>query len=317
MGFSDQWDPFYAEYTITAWILIIIAYCCALCLIQHLICLPFFTCCKRENKFDKSICYEGDEFPIPLVSAHRGGGGERAENTLDAFKHAYAQGINFLELDLNITRDEQVVIFHDDELGRVCGPKYEGKTPSDYDYEDLPRLAKKIPTGMGSSDFYRMRDDESGKIPLLEDLFIWAEPLEKLGFSIDVKNGDDTLCTKLSDLVKKYKLESRVVWSSGFNSEKADLIAEKNEDVPTFYSLWSAVCILCCWCCGCVSCWPLSADFYQIPYLSNLMVRGADIGSSCLGPCFLKLGRCLISSLGGLTSHLRARGNMVTIWTLN
>jgi len=45
-----------------------------------------------------------------------------------------------MELDVALTKDEQVVIFHDAEMGRLCGPDYEGKVIADYEYDDLPRL---------------------------------------------------------------------------------------------------------------------------------------------------------------------------------
>jgi len=43
-----------------------------------------------------------------------------------------------------------------------------------------------------------LRPDEAGKIALLEDLFYWGEPYEKLGYSIDIKKGSEELCIKLS-----------------------------------------------------------------------------------------------------------------------
>jgi glycerophosphoryl diester phosphodiesterase len=45
--------------------------------------------------------------------AHRGGAGLRVENTLAAFEHAISLGADGAELDVHLTRDEQVVVHHD------------------------------------------------------------------------------------------------------------------------------------------------------------------------------------------------------------
>jgi len=65
-----------------------------------------------------------------------------------------------MELDLALTKDDVVIVFHDTELGRVCGPDYEGKTPNEFNYADLPKLLRELPDGRG--EFYNLRADESG-----------------------------------------------------------------------------------------------------------------------------------------------------------
>ena len=52
----------------------------------------------------------------PLNIAHRGGAGLRPENTISAFAHALDIGVDGFELDIHITRDGTVVVFHDDAL---------------------------------------------------------------------------------------------------------------------------------------------------------------------------------------------------------
>jgi glycerophosphoryl diester phosphodiesterase len=59
--------------------------------------------------------------PRPRVIAHRGFSGEYPENTISAFRAADKIGAAYLELDVHLTRDGEVVVIHDDDLLRVAG----------------------------------------------------------------------------------------------------------------------------------------------------------------------------------------------------
>lgn len=52
----------------------------------------------------------------PLVIAHRGASGERPEHTLMAYRLAIAQGADFIEPDLVVTRDGHLVVRHENEI---------------------------------------------------------------------------------------------------------------------------------------------------------------------------------------------------------
>ncbi len=52
----------------------------------------------------------------PLVIAHRGASGERPEHTLAAYELAIDQGADFIEPDLVVTKDLQLVARHENEL---------------------------------------------------------------------------------------------------------------------------------------------------------------------------------------------------------
>ena len=53
---------------------------------------------------------------LPLVIAHRGASAYEPENTLRAFDLAIRQGAQMIELDLHLTRDNRVVVIHDETL---------------------------------------------------------------------------------------------------------------------------------------------------------------------------------------------------------
>lgn len=55
--------------------------------------------------------------------AHRGASGHAPENTMAAFRRAVELGAHFIETDLQITRDAQVVAIHDSTLDRTTNAK--------------------------------------------------------------------------------------------------------------------------------------------------------------------------------------------------
>ncbi len=54
-----------------------------------------------------------------ITIAHRGASSSAPENTLSAFKEAVRLGADMIELDVRLSRDEEVVVFHDRDLSRT------------------------------------------------------------------------------------------------------------------------------------------------------------------------------------------------------
>ena len=55
----------------------------------------------------------------PLIAAHRGGAALWPENSLLAFRNALALGVDFVETDVHLTSDGEVVVLHDPKLDRT------------------------------------------------------------------------------------------------------------------------------------------------------------------------------------------------------
>ncbi len=55
----------------------------------------------------------------PLLIAHRGGSHEAPENTMAAFRHAIGLGVRMVELDVQMTLDEELVVIHDLTVDRT------------------------------------------------------------------------------------------------------------------------------------------------------------------------------------------------------
>ncbi len=121
--------------------------------------------------------------------AHRGLHDNKSsapENSPAAFQKAVENGFG-IELDIQLTKDGQVVVFHDDTLSRVCG--IEGKV-SDYTYEQLKE--------------FRLCESME-YIPLFTDVLQIVE--EKVPLIVEFKgnNMDMSLCPVADAILQKYK----------------------------------------------------------------------------------------------------------------
>ncbi|KRX49569.1 U4/U6 small nuclear ribonucleoprotein Prp31 [Trichinella murrelli] len=138
----------------------------------------------------KYVMMKAPAFKAKII-AHRGGAGEHVENTLSAMLLAAEKKVDMLELDVHITKDEQVVVCHDDHLLRVSGvDNYISKL----NYNELPFLKNNIPLDehsevLGGSTQNLM----DRRIPLLEEILKQTYPIP---VNIDIKINNDKLIEK-------------------------------------------------------------------------------------------------------------------------
>lgn len=71
---------------------------------------------------------------MTLIYAHRGAKREAAENTRSAFDKALAYPIDGMETDIQLSRDGECVLWHDDDLGKLGLP---GMRIDDFGMEEL------------------------------------------------------------------------------------------------------------------------------------------------------------------------------------
>lgn len=98
--------------------------------------------------------------------AHRGLHGEgKAENSLSAFAAAKEMGYG-IELDVRLSKDGELVVFHDDNLSRVVG--IDGKV-IDYTAEELAAMSLSG-TSDGVPTFRQVLDLIDGAVPLIIEI---------------------------------------------------------------------------------------------------------------------------------------------------
>lgn len=111
---------------------------------------------------------------IPKVIGHRGAAGYAPENTIEGIHAAADMGVEWVELDVKLTRDQVPIIFHDDTLERITGVS---GNVADMDYA----IIRELDAGSWYGDSFI-----GAKIPTLEEA-VDALIERKLGLNLEIK----------------------------------------------------------------------------------------------------------------------------------
>jgi len=119
------------------------------------------------------------------VIAHRGASGHAPENTMSAFRKAVEMDVDMIELDVHLSKDGEVIVFHDATLDRTTNGSGLVK---DYSLAEL----KKLEAGSWFSAEY-----EGEPIPTLSEVLAYLTEVRKEGKNIEllveIKNGKNIL----------------------------------------------------------------------------------------------------------------------------
>jgi glycerophosphoryl diester phosphodiesterase len=144
-----------------------------------------------------------ENWPRPLVIGHRGASAHAPENTLASFELAIEHQADAIEFDVKLSSDNRVVIIHDSSVDRTTNGT--GKVAN----LSLAAL-RELDAGSKFADKYA-----GEKIPTLNEVF------ERFGnqilMNVELTNYStpfDGLVTKVVELVRFYKLENNVIFSS-------------------------------------------------------------------------------------------------------
>ena len=144
---------------------------------------------------------------MPRVVAHRGDSANYPENTLPAFISGARMGIDVIETDVHITRDGEIVIWHDPTLERNTDGR------GALEIHTLKEL-KKLDAG------YTFTKDGGRTYPFRGkgvQLCTLAEALEACPeerFNIDLKSQEEDIVEKYIEVIRKHNAENRVCTAS-------------------------------------------------------------------------------------------------------
>ena len=144
--------------------------------------------------------------------AHRGASGDYPENTLLAFEEGIKCGASGIELDVHKTKDNKIVVIHDEDIERT----FKGKgLVKDFTLNELKEFNPRKEL---------FKNFKTSKIPTLEEVLnieLKTDEIHYEGIEEDVIN-----------LINKYKMNNKVIISS-FNPKSIKICKEINEEIKT------------------------------------------------------------------------------------
>ena len=138
------------------------------------------------------------------IFAHRGFSGKYPENTMLAFQKAVEIGVDGIELDVHLTKDNEIVIIHDEDIKRTCDG--EGLV-KDMTLEELRKF--------DASATFRGVYGFCG-IPTLREYFELVKDTPIIT-NIELKTGVyeyPTIEKRVIDMVREFGLSDKIIFSS-------------------------------------------------------------------------------------------------------
>ena len=170
------------------------------------------------------------------ISAHRAGGGIMPEETMMALKNC-TQDVDFsidvFEFDLHMTKDDVLVLLHDDELDRTSDSELvfgrEHVRPEEMTYAELRQLnmGAKFVSDAGESPYTELHGDavpDDLRIVSLAEALDYLESVRQYRYIIEIKNGGELGCRGVDKLYSELKVRDmidRVVFGT-FNGEVSE-----------------------------------------------------------------------------------------------
>ena len=257
--------------------------------------------------------------------AHRGGAGERVENTLGAFSHAVRCGCSLLELDVRLTADGQAAVIHDASTLRTSGKDVQVSSCA---FAELPLAMTRLPapppfsapgvvTSVPQPAPGSEEEREQLAVPLLRDVL---RRFPQCVVNVDLKDDSDALLTEVERVIDRESAWPRVIWGSFSHRMQAEM-ARRRPDSHLFFSARAVLQLYAAYFTGLLPFLPLQAQYLEIPFITA-SVRPAFVSrlTPALGPRGASLAVSVLSWLGrrrSLFAHLSARGVHVIVWVVN
>ena len=136
-----------------------------------------------------------------IVAGHRGMKALYPENTLLSFQKALEQNVDMLEIDLNLTKDKQVVVIHDNTLDRTSNG---AGFVHDYTLEEIKRLD----AGKWFADEFL-----GLKIPTLREFCELVAPYQELLLNVEIKEKTHETVDLAMQMLQEYALMEKCVFT--------------------------------------------------------------------------------------------------------
>ncbi len=151
----------------------------------------------------------------PLIIAHRGASSYAFENTLDSFRKATEFGADMIELDVRMTRDGHLIVFHDSTLDRLTDSS-------------------------GLVQYFTLQDLKKIKIhgeaiPTLREVIELTKG--KTNYNIEIKNIPSRGVKKLIEILDKYDLRYKIIASS-FQRKIVSELKKIDNQIKTALLCW-------------------------------------------------------------------------------
>lgn len=167
------------------------------------------------------------DFPRPLAFAHRGLSSLYPENTMAAYAAARKAGIPGIELDVHLTKDRKLVVFHDDTTKRIVDGPALSLEGSDY------LLLSSLDIGSWKDSAF-----SGERMPLLDNVFEEFGATQYIDIEIKSRTTKDAgLELLLAETIRRYGMEKRCIVSS-FNPFSLRRFKTVMPNLPTAI-IWS------------------------------------------------------------------------------
>ncbi|MCA9972172.1 MAG: glycerophosphodiester phosphodiesterase [Anaerolineales bacterium] len=161
-----------------------------------------------------------------VVLAHRGWSGRFPENTMLAFEKAAGLPIDGLEMDIHATRDDVLVISHDDDVARMTDG--DGRIP-DYTLAELQQLDAGYRFSPDGGHTFPFRG-QGLTIPTMEAVL---RRFPDLWLNVDIKQHEPRVVSLFCELIRKYDAAERLCVGSFSN----ETVAQFRRACPDVVSL--------------------------------------------------------------------------------
>lgn len=200
---------------------------------------------------NKDVIYMGRNISI---AAHRSNAVSTPENSLSGIRTALEKNIEFIEIDVQLTKDGEVVVYHDISLRRLTGQSH---NISELTYKDL----SEIDIGIGYSNEF-----EGERIPTLDQVLKEVKGKSKLIVELKSYGAKEELVENVVKTIEKNNM-TKEVYIQSFDNRLLRMIRKINKNINIGQVMYIAA--------GDLS--YLDVDFYAIEksMLSDRLVQHA------------------------------------------